>query len=83
MNKSQRPIYGPAKRHLSLYEIKNVFGFPGDMVLPDTVEGACKALGNAVHADVAYLVAKALIEYKGFSEFDSGAMPLRTQMEAA
>ena len=63
MNKSQRPIYGPAKRHLSLFELKSTFGFPGDMRLPDSVEAACKALGNAVHADVAFLVAKVLIEY--------------------
>ena len=83
MNKTQRPIYGPEKRHLSLCEIKNVFGFPGDMTLPESVHGACKALGNAVHADVAYLVAKALIEYKGFDRRDSEEMLLGMQTEAA
>ena len=63
MCSTQRPIYGPFKRHLTQREIARVFGFPDSLTLPDHSTLAITALGNAVHKDVARLIAKKLINY--------------------
>ena len=63
LNGSQLPVFGPFRRHLSTSEVKKIFGFPDDMLLPPKQSAAVHALGNAVHVAVARLIAKRLIEY--------------------
>ena len=63
LNSSQRPIYGPLKRHLTAREIARVFGFPSSLKLFGNHNLDTKALGNAVHKDVVKLVAKNLLNY--------------------
>ncbi len=63
LNGSQLPVFGPFRRHLSTAEVKKIFGFPDNMVLPSKQSAAVHALGNAVHVGVARLIAKCLIEY--------------------
>jgi len=63
LNTSQRPIYGPYKRHLTAREIARVFGFPSSLKLLGNHNLDTKALGNAVHKDVVKLIAKNLLNY--------------------
>ncbi len=63
LNSSQRPIYGPLKRHLTAREIARVFGFPSSLKLFGNHNLDTKALGNAVHKDVVKLIAKNLLNY--------------------
>ena len=63
INASQRPIYGPQKRHLTKRELARAFGFPDNMKLIENSNAGFKALGNAVHVDVAKLIAKKLLTY--------------------
>ena len=63
LNSTQRPIYGPFKRHLTAREIARVFGFPSSLKLFGNHNLDTKALGNAVHKDVVKLVAKNILNY--------------------
>ena len=63
INANQTPIYGPLRRHLTKREIARTFGFPDKMKLLENSYAGFSALGNAVHVEVAKLVAKNLLNY--------------------
>ena len=51
------------KRHLTKREIARAFGFPDKMKILENSYAGFSALGNAVHVEVAKLVAKNLLTY--------------------
>ena len=63
INANQTPIYGPMGRHLTKRELARAFGFPDKMKLLENSCAGFSALGNAVHVEVAKLVAKNLLNY--------------------
>ena len=63
INANQTPIYGPMGRHLTKRELARAFGFPDKMKLLENSYAGFSALGNAVHVEVAKLVAKNLLNY--------------------
>ena len=75
LNTSQRPIYGPYKRHLTAREIARVFGFPSSLKLLGNHNLDTKALGNAVHKDVVKLIAKNLLNYGNFRLLKDSNLP--------
>ena len=74
MNSSQRPIYGPLKRHLTSREIARAFGFPSSMELLGKYGADTKALGNTVHTEVVRLIAKKLFDYGKVSLINNEAI---------
>ena len=63
MTSTQIPILGPERRHLSRVEGLRLQGFPDDFHVPPSRIATFKALGNAVHVDVAYEVARRLLDH--------------------
>ncbi len=63
LNTSQRPIYGPIRRHLTAKEIIRAFGFPSKTKLLGNHILDTKALGNTVHKELVKLIAKKLLDY--------------------
>ena len=63
LNTSQRPIYGPIRRHLTAKEIIRAFGFPSKTKLLGNHTLDTKALGNTVHKELVKLIAKKLLDY--------------------
>ncbi len=62
MTSTQIPILGPEQRHLSRIEGLRLQGFRRDnFCVPDSRTETFKALGNAVHVDVAFAIAKRLL----------------------
>ena len=64
MTSTQIPILGPERRHLSRVEGLRLQGFPDDFNAPTSRVATFKALGNAVHMDVAYEVARRLLDHR-------------------
>ncbi len=64
INANQTPIYGPMGRHLTKRELARAFGFPDKMKLLENSTAGFSALGNAVHVEVAKMVAKNLFSYE-------------------
>ena len=64
INANQIPIYGPMGRHLTKRELARAFGFPDKMKLLENSNAGFNALGNAVHVEVAKMVAKNLFSYE-------------------
>jgi DNA (cytosine-5)-methyltransferase 1 len=60
---TQTPIYGPVRRRLLQSEIKRIFGFPDNMQLPMAESVASRALGNAVHVNLATMIIEKLTSY--------------------
>ncbi len=67
LNTSQRPIYGPIRRHLTAKEITRAFGFPRSIKLLGNHILDTKALGNTVHKDLVKLIAEKLLKYDNLS----------------
>ena len=61
MTATQIPLLGPEKRFLTRVEGLRLQGFPDDHELPGSRDKAFKALGNAVHVDVAEAIARNLL----------------------
>jgi len=61
MTATQIPILGPERRFLTRREGLRLQGFADTHRLPKSRERAFAALGNAVHTDVAYVIAKSLL----------------------
>lgn len=61
MTVTQIPILGPERRFLSRREGLRLQGLPDTHRLPQSRERAFAALGNAVHTEVAYAIAKRLL----------------------
>jgi DNA (cytosine-5)-methyltransferase 1 len=57
---TQIPIIGPARRYITRSEALRLQGFPADFQLPPDREGAFRALGNAIHVEVATVIAARL-----------------------
>ena len=65
MTSTQIPILGPERRHFSRVEGLRLQGFPEEFNLPTSRIETFKALGNAVHVDVAHEVARRLLGHPG------------------
>ena len=61
MTSTQIPILGPEQRHLSRIEGLRLQGFKDSFRIPQSRTETFKALGNAVHVDVVYEIAKRLL----------------------
>lgn len=58
MTTTQVPILGPERRYITRLEALRLQGFPDSHALPESREAAFRALGNAVHVDVARAIAE-------------------------
>ncbi len=58
MTSTQIPILGPEQRHFTRVEGLRLQGFNDDFNVPNSRAATFKALGNAVHVDVVYEIAK-------------------------
>ena len=67
MTSTQIPILGPEQRHLSRIEGLRLQGFKDDFCVPESRTETFKALGNAVHVDVVYEIAKRLLRVEAAS----------------
>ena len=68
MTSTQIPILGPEQRHLTRVEGLRLQGFADDFCVPDSRTATFKALGNAVHVDVVYEIAKRLLRVEAPDE---------------
>ena len=78
MTSTQIPILGPEHRHLSRIEGLRLQGFSDDFHVPNSRTATFKALGNAVHVGVVYVIASRLLG-GGDSAFDDSDVPVGTQ----
>jgi DNA (cytosine-5)-methyltransferase 1 len=62
MTTTQVPIIAWERRYMTPRECASLQSFPSDLVLPKVATRAYKALGNAVNAELVYLVADQLID---------------------
>jgi len=65
MTTTQVPILGPERRFITRTEGLRLQGFADRFVLPPAREAAVRALGNAVHVDVAEAIARGLVHEVG------------------
>ena len=68
MTSTQIPILGPEQRHLSRVEGLRLQGFDDDFCVPESRTATFKALGNAVHVDIVYEVARRLLRVEESSK---------------
>ena len=68
MTSTQIPILGPEQRHLSRGEGLLLQGFDDDFCVPESRTATFKALGNAVHVDVVYEIARRLLRVEESSK---------------
>ena len=79
INANQTPIYGPMGRHLTKRELARAFGFPDKMKLLENSNAGFSALGNAVHVEVAKMVARNLFSYEKRIEEVVNLIPIQNQ----
>ena len=79
INANQTPIYGPMGRHLTKRELSRAFGFPDKMKLLENSNAGFSALGNAVHVEVAKMVARNLFSYEKRIEEVVNLIPIQNQ----
>lgn len=61
MTSTQIPIIAHERRYMTSRECARLQSLDCLQYLPESITKACKALGNAVNADVAYLICRALV----------------------
>ena len=79
INANQTPIYGPMGRHLTKRELARAFGFPDKMKLLENSNAGFSALGNAVHVEVAKMVASNLFSYEKRTQEVVNLIPLQNE----